>query len=250
MRIHRLLPLGALIGTFLFAASLANEDAQARKFSDRTELDLGTVNEARDRLRAQLLNQLLTQMSIDARLSVSDTDRLQLVLPTRDNPIKPDRPQTAQVVALLATPWQVDIRELRITTLGSLLARIREERGQLMPWHWVLVERSLAKPLSRRLCRDRTGTVSLAATLLPNGQTRDWEVITQEGETGALEFYAFDPLGRRTLTADFGGMEAERRLPAPQSCAACHLDTAQETFKRWPTFADASVWAEPGPAVP
>lgn len=250
MRIHRLLPLGALIGTFLFAASLANEDAQARKFSDRTELDLGTVNEARDRLRAQLLNQLLTQMSIDARLSVSDTDRLQLVLPTRDNPIKPDRPQTAQVVALLATPWQVDIRELRITTLGSLLARIREERGQLMPWHCVLVERSLAKPLSRRLCRDRTGTVSLAATLLPNGQTRDWEVITQEGETGALEFYAFDPLGRRTLTADFGGMEAKRRLPAPQSCAACHLDTAQETFKRWPTFADASVWAEPGPAVP
>ena len=250
MRTRPLLLFGALIGTFLVAASQAYEGAQTRQLGDRTQLDLGTVNEARDRVRAQLLNQLLTQMSIDAHLSVSDTDRLQLLLPTRDNPIKPDRPQTAQVVALLATPWQVDIRELRITTLGSLLARIRDERGQLRPWHCVLVERSLAKPLSRRLCRDRTGTVSLAATLLPNGQTRDWEVITQGEEPGALEFYAFDPLGRRTLTADFGGMEAERRLPAPQSCAACHLDTTQEAFKRWPTFADASVWTEPDPAVP
>lgn len=232
----------ALACTLLAAGTLWSADESPPTATDQTYLDLGTMSNVRDHSRAILLQQMLNQMSIDARLSVSRANRLQLALPASENPIDPDRPQNAQIVALLANPWQVDVDQLDITTLGALLARIHERRGPLTPWHCVLLEQSLAKPLRRRLCRDRTGTVSLAATLLPDGRTRDWEVITEGKASDALEFYAFDPSGRRTLTADFGGLDGERRLPAPQSCAACHLDPALGAFKRWPTFADASVW--------
>ena len=68
---------------------------------------------------------------------------LLLALPASENPIHPDRPQNAQIVALLAIPWQVDAEQLDITTLGALLACIHERSGPLTPWHCVLVEQSL-----------------------------------------------------------------------------------------------------------
>ena len=201
---------------------------------DLRTVDLGAAGDAGVRGRARLVAQLLRQVTGDARITVRGEDRLLLPVPAGLALLDDRRPLGERLDGLLARPWR---RAPPATpeTLGAFLASLGPAQR---PQRCLTLARSGAKPLPRTICRDRDGEVSLAATLLPDGSVREWEVVARGAAAdGDVRFLVFDAFGVRTDLADFGPPGRETLLPAPQICAGCHYDPAQDRFRRSPAHA-------------